>query len=736
MRPILRRATALVTAVALCVGSGREAFAQMRTGRAVVPAGVVAPLGGMSPLITTAGLAALPPLGSPLPASLEPSPLAPQARVSVAAASGRASQPLVPAAETGREKEQKLIDRVLTASIALERAETNGAASEEELKVTADKVWGELVPAKPVAGEVEAAPGGVAPPLSKRGGKLLEEKKGPPSASPSPIKSVAMPVLRSILDAVAWVTAAAERVAVGALDLTLSPFSRALSQLTRRLPGSLVMASAASATVAVDYAARALLPVIFGFVPAAGLWVAAGLGGVMIPALVAVRFSLARKGDPAVAPLIRYADGLLGVLVGAAIVAVVGVLGSDIAAAFTAPRVKGGGLLNPASFLGAFAFMAAMPVVYGAGHAAWGLRRGVAAALRFPIPFPLSVSLLPMFINPLLGFLAFTGGVPMFLAVPLMAAAAAVYFRSRRHLESMTATRAANGPASVESGIDQQWRLDRLPGNATTPDKEIRRARFQAVGWGAALVLGSVALLLLQQLSLPAALAAMMSALSDSIKYMLPVFLLGGLLVVFFKEAAPITRGAYPETVRELAARAGLPTPKVYADKAEGPPNAFAAGMLQRMSVVAVMGCITRLMTVRELRGVLAHELSHVRYRHMLALFGALAFFPAFGAAASLLQLMVAYWAPLIWMACVMGLMRANERMADAGAAKLLGDSRGLATGLRKFALMGMDSGKVPDREGSLLYRLLLTHPDPLERVQTLGRMAGTKSAPIRSDRL
>ena len=36
---------------------------------------------------------------------------------------------------------------------------------------------------------------------------------------------------------------------------------------------------------------------------------------------------------------------------------------------------------------------------------------------------------------------------------------------------------------------------------------------------------------------------------------------------------------------------------------------------------------------------------------------------------------------------------------------------------------MGMEEEKVPHREGSWLYRLLLSHPDPLERVQTLGRM-------------
>jgi Zn-dependent protease with chaperone function len=485
------------------------------------------------------------------------------------------------------------------------------------------------------------------------------------------------------------------------------------------------MVGAAAATVALDQAAQLLLPALFGFVPAAGLWVTAGLGGVMIPALAALRRSLARRQDPSLAPLVRYADGLLGVLVGAALVTAVGVLGTDVASAFIAPPAQGAGLLGLAPMLGLFSHAAAMPVLYGAGHAAWGLRRGVAAPARFPIPLPFSLCLLPMLLTPPVSFLALTGGVPLFWAVPFVAAAVAAYLASRGRLERMSAAMAAGGAAEAELPIGPRWRLDRLSAGKTTPDAAIRSARLQAAAWGAALVLTGLGLPALFHLSLPAALASVGAAVTGSFVYLAPMLLLSGLAAPFFMGAKPATAGAYAETVRELAARAGLPTPKAYAGAKNGPPNAFAAGVFQRLAVVAVTGFITRLLSVREMRGVLAHELSHVKYRHMLVLSGALLIFPSLAVTApSLLQLTAAYWATLVWVIGVMGLMRANERMADAGAAKLLGDPRGLATGLRKLALLGMVSGKVPDREGSLLYRLLLSHPDPLERIQALSRMA------------
>jgi Zn-dependent protease with chaperone function len=655
----------------------------------------------------------------------QPSPLRPAAPVVTAVAT---PAPLRPKTSAPGEKElkrqaserkeraaeQKLIDRVLKVSMALEKLETGGTASEEELKVTADRAWGEALPASAPEAAVKASAAVPNASLPKAGRVEPTTMNGPPSAPAPSAKKPWSSVFRSHA-----------REMKLALTRTLNRALAPVGALSRRLPSSLVMLTTAAATFGADHAARLLLPAVFGFTPAVGLWVVAGLGGVLIPALIMTRISLARKADPALAPLTRYADGLLGVLAGAAVVTALGLMGLDLSSALTAVPVKGAGLVSLGPLLGLFSFMAALPVVYGAGHTAWGLRSKTGTEPELPVQIPYSLMLLPMLIEPMMRFISLTGNASSYLAFPLLFAAIAAYRLSRRFLTRMTVKGAAAAPAAFSvRELLARWRLDRIPGEDTTPDREIRRARVQAALWGGALILGSLGLLALHQLSVPLALAKAGASISGALMSMTPMILFSGFLAAFFMRTKRVASGPYVETVRELAARAKVPMPRVYAGESTGDPNAFAAGGVQHLSVVAVKGYITRLMTVREMRGVLAHELSHVKYRHMLTLFAAIALLQFFsGGAATLLQMAVGYWTPLLWMIGLMGLTRANERMADAGAAKLTGDHRGLATGLRKFALLGMEEDKVPHREGSGMHRLLTSHPEPLERVQTLGRM-------------
>jgi heat shock protein HtpX len=69
--------------------------------------------------------------------------------------------------------------------------------------------------------------------------------------------------------------------------------------------------------------------------------------------------------------------------------------------------------------------------------------------------------------------------------------------------------------------------------------------------------------------------------------------------------------------VEELAARAGIPKPRVFVIPEEQ-PNAFATGRNPAHGVVAVTEGIVRLLDRRELRGVIAHELAHIKNRYIL----------------------------------------------------------------------------------------------------------------------
>jgi heat shock protein HtpX len=206
--------------------------------------------------------------------------------------------------------------------------------------------------------------------------------------------------------------------------------------------------------------------------------------------------------------------------------------------------------------------------------------------------------------------------------------------------------------------------------------------------------------------------------------------------------------------VRELAAKAGLPMPKVYLID-EDAPNAFATGRNPANAAVAATTGIIRVLSERELRGVMAHELAHVKHRDIListisaTMAGAIGMLANFGMmfggrdsegrpANPLAGILVAILAPLAASLIQMAISRAREFEADRGGAEISGDPQALASALQKIHryAQGIPMEAVerhPETaqmmimnplSGGGLRGLFSTHPSTEERVERLLAMA------------
>ncbi len=208
--------------------------------------------------------------------------------------------------------------------------------------------------------------------------------------------------------------------------------------------------------------------------------------------------------------------------------------------------------------------------------------------------------------------------------------------------------------------------------------------------------------------------------------------------------------------VDRLRQAAGLPMPTLALAPSEQ-PNAFATGRNAAHAVVCVTAGIVRLLPPRELEGVIAHELAHIKHRHMLVgtvaatMAGAVAMLASiarwgliFGMGGRdsrgqnpLALLVTVIVAPLAAMIVQMAISRQNEFQADATAARITGDPHGLAGALQRIegyaakipmavnpaaaqlAIINPLSGpRVPALSG-----LFRTHPPTEERVARLNEL-------------
>lgn len=229
-------------------------------------------------------------------------------------------------------------------------------------------------------------------------------------------------------------------------------------------------------------------------------------------------------------------------------------------------------------------------------------------------------------------------------------------------------------------------------------------------------------------------------------------------LVLRMYNAREVDAGSAPQfygMVQDLAQRAGLPMPRVYLID-EAAPNAFATGRNPQHAAVAATTGILRVLSERELRGVMAHELAHVRHRDIListvsaTMAGAISmlanFAMFFGGRDSegrstnpIVGLLVMLLAPLAASLIQMAISRAREFEADRGGAEISGDPQALASALQKihaYATGGvplMATERHPETaqmmimnplRGGGLRGLFSTHPSTEERVQRLLAMA------------
>lgn len=225
-------------------------------------------------------------------------------------------------------------------------------------------------------------------------------------------------------------------------------------------------------------------------------------------------------------------------------------------------------------------------------------------------------------------------------------------------------------------------------------------------------------------------------------------------IVLWMYRAKEVESGKLYEMVRELANRFELPMPKVYVAYVPF-PNAFATGISPRKSAVCVTVPLLQILNEDELKGVLAHELSHIKNRDTLITLVAIsiatlistlayimrwvAFFTFFSGdrdnGPSFLELLIlSILAPLIATLIHLAISRTREYLADETAARTIRNGKSLANALRKleYGPKVIPTSTTINTEsmfivnpfaGSSLLALFSTHPPTEERIKRLEKI-------------
>jgi heat shock protein HtpX len=221
--------------------------------------------------------------------------------------------------------------------------------------------------------------------------------------------------------------------------------------------------------------------------------------------------------------------------------------------------------------------------------------------------------------------------------------------------------------------------------------------------------------------------------------------------------ARPVEPGALPwleAAVQELAARAGVPTPRLYLIPSEQ-PNAFATGRNPEHAAVAVTEGLLQNLPPDQVKGVLAHEFGHIKNRDILVSSIAAMVAGAISAIANILQFSLLFggddednglgllgtiatiiFAPLAAMLLQLAVSRQREYLADATGAQLIGRAAPLADALENLERGAQALPMAVNPATASLYAvnplprigvatLFMTHPPITERVRRLRALDG-----------